>query len=88
MTSDSSHDAGAERLDRLMALAPDPERAGRVRARCRRQLTRSRRRATRTALITGFAWRVLAPAVVVGFCVLYVALLMATTIHLQSVLQN
>ena len=35
MTSYDSHDAGAESLDRLMRLAPDPDRAERVRVRCR-----------------------------------------------------
>jgi hypothetical protein len=38
-------------------------------------------------VITGFAWRVLAPAVVGGFCVLYVAALVVTTLRLQGVFQ-
>ena len=85
MTSDDSHDASAESLKGLMPLAPDPDRAERVRVRCRRQLERSRRRAARTAVITGFAWQVLAPVVVGGVCVLYVVLLVATTLRLQGV---
>ena len=36
-------------------------------------------------MITGFAWRVLAPVVVGGFCVLYVAVLVATTLRLEGV---
>ena len=85
MTSDDSHEASAEALKGLMSLAPDPDRAERVRVRCRTQLERSRRRAARTAVITGFAWHVLAPALVGGFCVLYVVLLVATTLRLQGV---
>ena len=82
MMRDYSNDAS---LKRLMPLASDPDRAERVRARCRTQLGRGRRRAARTAVITGFAWHVLAPVVVGGFCVLYAALLMATTLRLQGV---
>ena len=85
MTSYDAHDAVADSLDRLMALAPDPDRAERVRVRCRTQLGRSRRRAAHTAVITGFAWRVLAPVVVGAFCVLYVAVLVATTLRLEGV---
>ena len=85
MTSDDSDDASAERLERLTVLAPDPDRAARVRVRCRRQLRRSQRRAERAAVMTGFAWHVLAPVVVGGFCVLYVALLVATTLGLRGV---
>jgi hypothetical protein len=36
-------------------------------------------------VITGFAWHVLAPVVVGGFCVVYAVLLVATTLHLQGV---
>ena len=85
MTSRDSHEANADGLERLMALAPDPDRAERVRVRCRTQLGRSQRRAARTAVITGFAWHVLAPVVVGGVCVLYLALLVATTVRLQGV---
>jgi hypothetical protein len=85
VTSDVGHDASADGLDRLMALAPDPDRAERVRVRCRTQLGRSRRRAARSAVITGFAWRVLGPVVVGAFCVLYVAVLVVTTLRLESV---
>jgi len=85
MTSDNAHDAGADGLDRLRAVAPDPDRAERVRVRCRTQLGRRRRRAARTAVMTGFAWRVLAPGVVGAFCVLYAAMLVATTLRLEGV---
>jgi hypothetical protein len=84
MTSSDAHPAGGDSLDRLMALAPDPDRAERVRVRCRTQLGRSRRRAAHTA-VTGFAWRVLAPVVVGAFCVLYVAVLVATTLRFEGV---
>ena len=85
MTSCDSHDASADGLDRLMALAPDPDRAERVRVKCRAQLGRNPRRAARRAMITGFAWRVLAPVVVGAFCLLYLALLVATTLRLEGV---
>jgi hypothetical protein len=85
MTSCERHDATADRLGRLMALAPDPDRAERVRVRCRTQLGRSRRRAARTAVVSGFARRVLAPAIVGAFCVLYVAVLVATTLRFEGV---
>jgi len=87
MTSDDADDAAADSLDRLMALAPDPHRAERVRVRCRAQLGRSRRRTARTAVITEFAWRVLAPVVVGAFCVLYVTALVATTVRLEGIFQ-
>jgi hypothetical protein len=85
MTCYDRHDATADSLGRLMVLAPDPDRAERVRVRCRTQLGRSRRRAARTAVVSGFAWRVLAPAIVGAFCVLYVAVLVATTLRIEGV---
>ena len=85
MTSSDSHDGSAERLKRLMSLAPDADRAERVRARCRTQLARNGRRAARTAAVAGFAWRVLAPVVVGAFCVLYAAALVVTMLRLQDV---
>ena len=86
MTSCDDHDAGADSLNRLMNLAPDPEWAERVRVRCRTRLGRSRRGAARKAVTSGFAWRVLAPVVLGAFCVLYVVMLLATTLHLEGVL--
>jgi hypothetical protein len=85
MTSDERHGGCADSL-RLTALAPDPDRAERVRVRCRAQLVRRARRVERTAAIGGFAWHVVAPIVVGGVCVLYAALFVATTLHLQGVL--
>lgn len=87
MRSCDSHDAGAESLDRLPCLAPDPDRAERVRVRCRTRLGRGRRRPARAAVMAGLAWRLLAPIVVGGFCVLYVVALVATTLRLQGVLR-
>lgn len=84
MTSPNAHDASADRLQRLMTLAPDPDRAERVRARCRAQLGRSRRRGARTAVGTGFAGRVIGPVIVGAMCVLYAALLVATTLRLEG----
>jgi hypothetical protein len=85
MTPCDSHEASVANLERLVVLAPDPDRAERVRMRCRTELGRSRQRAARTAAITRFTWQVLAPAVVGGFCVVYAALLVTTTLRLQGV---
>ena len=87
MTSYDAHDASADSLVRLMTLAPDPDRAARVRVKCRAQLGRSRRRATRTHGITEFMWRVLAPVVAGAFCVFYVAVLVVTTLRLEAIFQ-
>jgi hypothetical protein len=87
MTSCDSRDANAAGLDGLLRLAPDPDRAERVRARCRARLGRNRQRSARLAVMTGRAWRLLAPAIVGGFCVLYVVALVATTLHLEGVLR-
>ena len=86
MTSDDSHNASADSLERLLRLAPDRDRAERVRVRCRTQLEHRQRQTTRRAL-TGFAWRVLAPSVVGGVCVVYIVALVATTLRLQDVFQ-
>lgn len=85
MTSYDTHDENFEGLKGLPFLAPDPRRADRVRMRCRTQLGRGQRRRARTAVMTGFARRVLAPAVVGGFCVLYVAALVTMTLRLYGV---
>jgi len=85
MNTFDAHDVSADCSLLLVVLTPDPDRAERVRVRCRAQLGRSRRRAARTAVITGFAWRVLAPVVVGAFCVLYAAGLVATTLRLEGV---
>jgi len=87
MTSCDSHDASAASLDGLLRLAPDPDRAERVRVRCRTRLGRSRRRTARMAVMTGRAWRLLAPAVVGGLCVLYLVALVATALRLEGVIR-
>ena len=86
MTFDDSHDASTNSVARLMSLMPDPDRAERVRVRCRMQLGRGPRRAARIAAMTGFAWRVLAPVVVGAFCILYAVMLVATTLRLEGVI--
>jgi hypothetical protein len=87
MTSDDSHDVSVKSLERLPRLAPDPDRAERVRVRCRTHLARSRRRSARIGVMTARAWRLLPPVVVGGLCVVYVAALVATTLRLQDVLR-
>ena len=85
MTSYENHDASLEKLERLQSLAPDSRRAECVRVRCRTQLGRRRHRTARTVVMTGFGQRVLAAVVVGGFCVLYVAALVTTTLLLHGV---
>lgn len=85
MMSHDAHDAHADSLRGLRTLAADPDRAARVRARCRTQLVRSRQRAKRTTEITAFASRVFAPFVVGAFCAFYVAVLVATTLRLEAI---
>jgi len=85
MTSCDTHDARLEGLKRLRSLAPDPERADRVRMRCRGQLARSRKGPARAHVMTGSARRLLARVVVGGFFVLYIAALVTTTLRLHGV---
>jgi len=66
-------------------LTPDPVRAARVRAKCRARLVRQQQRNSRTAGGTTFATRLLVPVLAGGFCVFYVAALVATTLHLYGV---
>ena len=87
MTSDDPHVAAATSLDRLLRLTPDPDRAERVRVRCRTRLARSRRRTGRMAAITGRPSSLLTPAVVAGCCVLYVVALAITTLRLEGILR-
>jgi hypothetical protein len=84
VTFDNVHDARVERLELLTPLTPDPDRTARVRVRCREQLERSRRRTARADAVTRFTMRVVAPIVIGGVCVLYVAALVATTLRFQS----
>jgi hypothetical protein len=84
MTPDSTR-GKAGILRRLTALTPEPGRAERVRARCRTHLEQSRRHETSTRQVAEFAWRVLAPAAVGVFCVVYVAVLVATTLRFEGV---
>ena len=87
MMQDSSNEGGGDRLKLLIPLTPDPDRRERVRLRCRMQLERDGRRRNRATKLIGFTARVLAPAIVGGFCLVYVAALLATTLRLEGILQ-
>ena len=87
MMRDSLNEASVERLKLLAPLTPDPDRSERVRLRCRLQFERDGRRRNRVTKIIAFTERVLAPAIVGGFCLLYVAALVATTLRLEGILQ-
>jgi hypothetical protein len=82
MTPYETGDAGLEELKRLRTLTPDPSRADRVRVRCRAKLARRRTRQGHTEVVNGFARQVLAPVVVGGFCVLYIAVLVTAIIRI------
>ena len=87
MTPRDSHDVRADRLDRLQRLAPDADRAERVRVRCRTRLERSRRRVASTDVSGGRARRLLGPVVVGGVCAFYVVALLEATLRLQGILR-
>ena len=84
MTSWDEHDADLQCLTRLSRLTPDASRGERVRARCLGRLERSRRLTECRAAMAGSTRRVLAPAVVSGVTVLYVAALVATALGLED----
>jgi hypothetical protein len=86
MTPHDSREARASSLSGLSVLAPDRDRAERVRTTIHAELGRRERRAARTAAMAGFAWRVLAPAVVGAFCAFYAAMLMAVTLRFEGFL--
>jgi hypothetical protein len=58
-------------LAHLRSLAPDPERARQVRARCHAVLTRRRQRSRRAEHVIDFVQRIMAPATLGVLCVLY-----------------
>lgn len=87
MIDDDPDAASVGSLETLLRLAPDPERARRVRVRCRTRLQRSQRRPARLPGATGRASRLLTAVVVGGFCVIYAAALVATTLRLEEILR-
>ena len=87
MTPRHDDDSHVESLDRLCRLTPNPERAARVRARCRIGLERRRSRQLPAFTTIARASRLLAPAIVAGFCLLYVAALLTTTLRLEGILR-
>jgi hypothetical protein len=86
MTPDAVHHVVAPGLSELTRLAPDSDRAERVRSQCRTQLERRWRRQTSAATSTGRAWRLLTPVIVGSVCVLYALALAATTLRLEGIL--
>jgi len=85
MMSHDAHDPIVEELTRLQPLAPEHGWSDRVRTRCRTQLSRSRNSPARAGIIAGITRRVAAPVVVGGFCLLYIAALVTTTLRLRGV---
>jgi hypothetical protein len=87
MTTPYPDDPMMRNLGRLRPLVPDPSHAERVRARCHAQLGQKRRRWERSARLAESARGVLAPAVLGGVCVLYVAALVGTAFRLRDALR-
>jgi hypothetical protein len=94
MTPDETVEPSGDGLRQLLALSPDAGRIERTRGRCHAQLRKRRQRAVSRAAMAGstlawraavdkYAWRVVAPAVVGGVCVLYAAALLVTTLRLE-----
>jgi len=85
MTQDEARDPILMNLGRLSAISPDPAHAQHVRSRCRAELTRRRHRAERTARRRILTRRVLAPAFVGGFCLLYLSAVVYDVMQLYVV---
>ena len=73
-------------LKRLMPLTSDSDRSESLRLRCRMDLKRTGPRTTHIALAKEFTARILAPALIGGFCLLYIAALVIATLRLAGVL--
>jgi hypothetical protein len=86
MMSYDTDTAGCFELKRLPTLTPDPGRAERVRMRCRAQLGQRLKREERKERIRALGRRVLTPVIVGGFCILYLAALVAATLRLHGLL--
>lgn len=81
MSDDVLDDRMLTQLSHLAAVSPDGGRADRVRARCRGQLAR-RTRITEPS--PSFGRRVVAPAIVLGFCGISVYSLVSMALHLTG----
>jgi hypothetical protein len=86
MTSDTADDRLDRSLRDLRAMAQDHARADRVRARCRMELARREERSRRAAEWWSAARRVLAPALVGGLCVIYLAAVVGNALRLGGAL--
>jgi hypothetical protein len=73
-------------LEHLRKLAPDRDRADRVRAKLRTELVRREARARRGARRWDAVQRLLAPVLVGGLCVLYLAAVVGNALRLNGVL--
>ena len=73
-------------LGDLSPLPPDPVRSSHVRAQCHAVLARRRGRSEQTEAVARLVRRMLAPAVVLAGCALYVASLVGTVLRIRSLL--
>jgi hypothetical protein len=85
MTPDELRDPILMKLACSSTVSPDPARAERVRSRCQAELTRRRHRAERTARRRILTRRVLAPAFVGGFCLLYLSAVVYDVVQLYVI---
>jgi hypothetical protein len=86
MMADDGVDQTLELLARLEPLSPDPRRSVQVQARCRAQLARSRKRQATIDRMSEAGQRLLASAAI-GFCLIYLAALVATTVRVHLLLK-
>ncbi len=68
-------------LAHLTPLAPDPERARRLRERCRGILVRTHRRSRRAGRVVGFLQGTVTPALLGILCVLYTIVLLVLALR-------
>jgi hypothetical protein len=86
MNAEVTADSIDRGLEHLRKLAPDPNRADRLRAKLRTELVRREARARRGARRWGAVRGVLAPVLVGGLCVLYLAAVVGNALRLNGVL--
>jgi hypothetical protein len=84
MIPDEARDPILFGLGRLGTLTPNPTRSERVRARCHSMLKLRHQRAARGARRLDVARRVIEPALVGGFCLIYLSAMVYDVLRLQG----
>ena len=86
MTNDEIDDPILRRVSRLRLLTPDPLRAERLRARCRRKIARRRKPVRRDPAFVELPDRILAPAFVGALSVLYLTAIVYNALRVYGML--